>query len=193
MDSIVTPPTLVKLSARSWKSYITIHENIIYSWWLPSFYIFRKKFRFFFFTGLWRHWIFFTYSSTTEHSKPFFNIFLRGLCCGATWRPPGIYSSPAAAASVRGRARKPQVRPLQSEFWTQLKNRAREWNNCALLSGALQYLKCREKTYLIYLVLVLVNRTEQIDILSVMRQRNGKHCVVCIIVYKGTRHQSTES
>ena len=27
MDSIVTPPTLVKLSARSRKSYITIHEN----------------------------------------------------------------------------------------------------------------------------------------------------------------------
>ena len=66
---------------------------------------------------------------------------------------------------------------VHTEFWTQLKNRAREWNNCALLSAALQYLKCREKTYLIYLVLVLMNRTEQIDILSVMRQRNGKHCV----------------
>ena len=78
---------------------------------------------------------------------------------------------------------------MHSQFWTQLKNRAREWNNCALLSGALQYLKCREKTYLIYLVLVLVNRTEQIDILSVMRQRNGKHCV---LRGQGTNQQNPE-
>ena len=36
-----------------------------------------------------------------------------------------------------------------------------------------------------------MNRTEQIDILSVMRQRNGKHCVVCIRG-QGTNQQNPE-
>ena len=107
MESIAIPPTLVKLSARSWKNLY--YYSWRYSWWLPSFYIFRKKLRLFFHGSLAPLDILHIFINNWTLNT-FFQYFLRGLCCGATWRPPGIYSSPAAAASVRGRARKPQVR-----------------------------------------------------------------------------------